>query len=101
MNSRFRNRPLPAGNPIANALVVIVGVLAIALSLVLGFVAFVALAGVFLVMAAVVGIRLWWLQRKLRKRAGTEQARHEADSRVDIIEGEYHVISRSSRRQDD
>ena len=42
------NRGIPGGNPIANALVVIVGVLAIAASLVLGFFAFVVLGSIVL-----------------------------------------------------
>ena len=47
------NRGIPGGNPIANALVVIVGVLAIAASLVLGFFAFVVLGSIVLVLGAI------------------------------------------------
>lgn len=75
----------PAGNPIANVLVVIVGALAIGASIVLGFFAFVALSGIILVTAAIVGMRVWWLGRKLQPsstRAATP----------DVIEGEYRVV---------
>ena len=86
-------RGFPAGNPLASALVIIVGALAIAASIVVGFFAFVILSSLFLVVAAVVSIRLWWFRRKMAgdpafrasggdHRAGTRQA----------IEGEYHVV---------
>ena len=85
-------RGFPAGNPIANVLVIIVGALAIGASIVLGFVAFVVLSSIILIFAAIVGIRLWWFNRKLQK-AG-QAAGDEPRSRPPggIIEGEYHVI---------
>ena len=45
---------MPVGNPIANILVVIAGVLAIGVSIVLGFFAIVALGALILVTAAVI-----------------------------------------------
>ena len=92
VNSRYRNTRFPAGNPLANALVVVVGVLAIGLSLVVGFVAFVALAGLFLVLAAVAGLRLWWQARR--------HGRRPAGRRDDVIEGEFRVVSRERRDED-
>lgn len=89
-DSSFRGRRLPAGNPLANALVVVIGVLAIGLSLVIGFVAFIALAGLFLVMAAIVGIRLWWQGRRTGRRP-RRRAGQPADG---VIEGEFRVVSR-------
>ena len=82
------NRGFPAGNPIANALVIIVGTLAIAASIVIGFVAFVVLASIILVMAAVVGIKLWWFNRRHRGQAKPRPA-----ARQGAIEGEFTVIS--------
>ncbi len=84
------NRGFPAGNPLANALVVIVGVLAIAASVVVGFVAFVVLASIIFVMAAIIGIRVWWFNRKLAKRGGAASSR--SPQTGGVIEGEYHVI---------
>ncbi len=84
------NRGFPAGNPLANALVIVVGALAIGASIVLGFLAFVVLASIILVMAAVVGIRVWWLNRKLRKAGVSAQSR--PGEQGGVIEGEYHVI---------
>lgn len=88
---------MPAGNPIANALVVLVGIVLIGLSLVLGVVAFVAIGSIVLVMAAVIGIRVWWLQRRLRKRGMHEPQRpRPADADAEVIEGEYRVVSRDA-----
>ena len=84
----------PAGNPIANVLVVIAGALVIGASIVLGFFAFLALSAVVLVTAAVIGIRVWWLQRKIDRSGGSDGARHQASVRVDVIEGEYKVVSK-------
>lgn len=84
-------RGFPAGNPIANALVIIVGALAIGASIVLGFFAFVLLASVLIVFSAFVGIRLWWFNRKFRRnnKEATTASRSQPD---EIIEGEYHVV---------
>lgn len=99
MNPSHRNRSLPAGNPLANALVVIVGVIAIGLSLVLGVVAFLALGSLFLVMAGIVGIRLWWAQRRSIRQAGRRP--QGADPGTEIIEGEFRVITRDSSQSTD
>lgn len=83
----------PAGNPIASALVIIVGSLVIAASIVVGFFAFVILGSLLMVIAAVVSIRLWWLRRKLARdpefRTQTGHRRHDAPQ---IIEGEYRIV---------
>lgn len=99
MNSWNRNRQFPAGNPIANALVIVVGVLAIGLSIVLGVMALIALGSIFLVLAAVIGIRVWWQQRRMQKqsrRRGSSQPG--SGEQRDVIEGEYRVVSRRYRR---
>lgn len=82
----------PAGNPIANALVIVAGVLVIAASVVLGFFAFIALAAVVLVTAAVVGIRVWWLKRKMGLDPHGYRSAGEPQSSSSIIEGEYRVV---------
>ena len=81
------NRGIPAGNPIANLFVIVVGALAIGVSVVLGFFAFIVLGSIVAVLAAVVGLRLWWLNRRLR---GQRQAGNSAAGGV--IEGEYRVV---------
>lgn len=97
MTSQFGKRQLSPGNPLANALVVIVGVLTIAASLVLGVVAMIILGSIVLVLAAVVGIRIWWFKRKLAKQPGKRRKSH--DVRVpQTIEGEYRVISQKQSR---
>jgi len=85
------NRGIPAGNPIANALVVIAGALAIGASIVLGFFAFVVLGSIVLVLGAIVGLRVWWFKRKLRNQPGMGQ-RQDPEPSGGVIEGEYHVV---------
>ena len=67
MKNSTGNRGLPVGNPIANALLAIVGVLAVAASVVLGLVAFFVLGAIVVVLAAIIGIRLWWFNRGLAR----------------------------------
>lgn len=100
MTQQFRHRQFPAGNPLANALVVVVGAVVIAVSFVLGVVAFVALASALLVLAAIVGVRLWWLNRRSgghrhspvnqNNGTGTDNA---------VIEGEYLVVGTDVDRE--
>jgi len=93
LNQQFKHRQFPAGNPLANALVVVVGAVVIAVSFVLGIVAFVALASAVLVMAAIIGVRVWWLNRKLgaRQKTHVNQKRKSATG-AEIIEGEFRVV---------
>jgi len=85
------NRGIPAGNPIANALVIIVGALAIGASIVLGFVAFIVLGSIVLILGSIIALRVWWFNRKLRGQAGAQQAPRRAKP-DGVIEGEYHVV---------
>lgn len=87
------NRGLPAGNPIANVFVIVVGALIIAVSLVLGFVAFVVLGSVIAVVAAIIGIRLWWFNRKLARQGRREPTSGQSRSAT-YIEGEYRVLEK-------
>lgn len=94
MNQQFRHRQFPAGNPLANALVVIVGGLAIGVAVVLGFVAFMALASILLVFGAIVGIRVWWMNRRLRRQQrGAGKGSTDSPNEVSVIEGEYRVVT--------
>ncbi len=82
------------GNPLANILVIVVGALAVGASIVLGVVAFVTLGSLVLIMAAVIGIRLWWMNLKIRKNfaAGQKDAPTRREG-VDVIEGEFRVVT--------
>jgi hypothetical protein len=82
----------PAGNPIANIFVIIVGTLAIGASVVLGFFAFVIVGSIVLVMASVIGLRVWWFNRKLRGQMppGDNASNGNASG---VIEGEYRVVA--------
>ena len=83
-----------AGNPIANALVVIAGALVIGASIVLGFFAFIALSGIVLVSAAIIGIRVWWLKRKMGPAMGDEGAQRTPGVPGGVIEGEFKVVDK-------
>ncbi len=74
------------------------GALVIAASLVVGFVAFVILGSIVAVLASVVGLRVWWFNRKLRRGMGSpgEGKSKPADS---VIEGEFHIVE--TRRDGD
>ena len=88
------NRGFPAGNPIANVLVMIVGAVAIIASIVLGFFAFIFLIGVVLVMAAVIGVRVWWLNRKLRQSNSGSAGEPGPRPSGGVIEGEFVVVEK-------
>jgi len=93
-NSTF-NRGLPAGNPIANLFVIVVGALVIGVSVVLGFVAFVVLGSILVVLASVIGLRLWWFNRKLRRQVPNNQSSHQGGHQGGnggVIEGEFQVL---------
>ncbi len=97
LNAHFSKGPLPAGNPLANALVIIIGALAIGASLILGVVALVVLGSIILIFAALVGIRVWWINRRLSRQAKSRQ-RQADDRQSAVIEGEYRVISTARTR---
>jgi len=86
------NRGFPAGNPIANIFVIIVGALAISASIVLGFFAFVIIGSIVLIMASIIGLRVWWFKRQMRGRMppGSESTSAPAGG---VIEGEYRVVA--------
>jgi predicted lipid-binding transport protein (Tim44 family) len=87
---------MPVGNPIANILVVIAGVLAIGVSIVLGFFAIVALGALILVTAAVIGLRVWWFNRKLRQQSPSDRDTARRKPPAGVIEGEYRVVDQDS-----
>lgn len=91
------------GNPIANAVTIVLGALALVAVFAFGFV---ILTG-FLILGAIfvsfVSLRLWWLGRKLR-RSGVEfeSVNREHVSRPDekgtVIDAEYRVIESRRRK---
>ena len=95
MRYTYLKKEFPAGNPIANLFVIIAGVLVIGFAVVLGFFAFVALSAIVLVSAAVIGIRVWWLKRRLQAQAGAGAQGDVGGTQgsVEIIEGEFRVVS--------
>lgn len=103
MDHYYQGRKFPFSNPLANALVVLVGALAIGASIVLGFIAFVTLGSLILVLAAIVGIRVWWFKRKMRRQGGASQrpSAGKGAVQVEIIEGEFKVVQTPERPDSD
>jgi hypothetical protein len=100
LNGRIRYGRFPAGNPVTNALMAIVGALAIGAAIVFGFFMFLVLTGLVLVLVCIVGIRVWWVGRKLRKLNETAmKTRSGGDGDPGIIEGEYHVVTTRRTRE--
>ena len=71
---------------------IIVGVLAISASIVLGFFAFVIVGGIVLIMASIIGLRVWWFKQKMSGQTppGSERA---SAAKGGVIEGEYRVVA--------
>lgn len=90
----YTKRELPTANPLANALVVIAGALIIGVSIVLGFFAFLALSALVLVSAAVIGVRVWWLKRKLGDQPAANRSGPQGKAPAGVIEGEFHVVDK-------
>ena len=102
MNQQFRYRQFPAGNPLANILVVIAGILVISLALTVGFFVFLGVAGFVIFMGIVMSVRGWWYRRRFGSSRGQQGAR---ETRVrethQIIEGEYHEVRTRRRTRND
>lgn len=79
----------------------VVGALAVGAAIVFGFFLFLLLAGLVVVLAAIVGMRIWWAGRKLRKLQETaaKQKPGRAAGQSGIIEGEYHVVATRRPRE--
>ena len=95
-------RRLPFGNPLANALVAVVGVLIVGASVVLGFLAFVTLGTLLLILASVIAIRVWWFNRKLKSRMGSSGPATKppgTDAGPSVIEGEYQIVRPPKSRE--
>lgn len=88
----YTKREFPTGNPLANVLVVIAGTLIIGVSIVLGFFALLALSALVLVSAAVIGVRVWWLKRKIGAQPTANSSEPRRKAPAGVIEGEFHVV---------
>lgn len=96
MNRRINFSGVSSGNPLVNALVVAGGVLALAALVVFSIIAFLVIACIVIVLAGIIGIRLWWQGRKLARRA---EHRQDSSATGSVIEGEYRrVPSRRNER---
>jgi len=73
------------GNPLVNALVIAGGALVFAALVLFSLLAFLVVAGLVALLAAVIGVRTWWLRRR---RPGTPRPRATGE----VIEGEYRRV---------
>ncbi len=89
-----RTFTFPTANPLVNGVMVVLGFLALGAAMLLGLVVLAVFLVSLFVLAGVVGLRLWWLRRKLGKR---EQG---TASRSGVIEGEYRVVDLEERRRE-
>ncbi len=89
-----RTFTFPTTNPLLNGVMVVLGFLALGAAMLLGLVVLAVFLVSLFVLAGVVGLRLWWLRRKLGKR---EQG---TASRSGVIEGEYRVVDLEERRRE-
>jgi predicted lipid-binding transport protein (Tim44 family) len=97
MNHRgygIRSFTFPTTNPFLNGVIVVLGFLVLGAAMLLGLVVLAVFLVSLTVLAGVVGLRLWWLRRKLAKRQG------EGAARSGVIEGEYRVVDLSERRRE-
>ncbi|MDX1480473.1 MAG: hypothetical protein R3315_02285 [Woeseiaceae bacterium] len=85
-------------HPIANALVILAGALAIGTFIIVGFVAFLLLAVIVLVLAGAFGLKAWWHGRRSgrrRARAGGERVG------TTVIEGDFEDVTGPRRLDPD
>lgn len=92
MRQTFTKHGVSASNPIANALVVLAGALIVGVTVVLGFFAFLILSAVVMVAASIIGVRVWWFKRQLRRTAGANTEPAKGNAGGDLIEGEFQVV---------
>ena len=89
MQKFYVKHDMQNGNPLANVLVVIIGAIVIGVSVVLGFFAFLALSAIILLASIVIGVRSWWLRRRM-----PSSAEHATHVHGEFIEGEFHVVKK-------
>ena len=75
-------------------LVIVVGVVAIAVSFVIGVFAWLALLAAVAILGAVIAIRLWWMNYKARKSGSTTTKPPGSAVGNSVIEGEFKVVPR-------
>jgi hypothetical protein len=95
---RIEFRGGPPGNPLLHALALAGGALVFAALVLFSLVAFVVVASVIALLAAIVGIRVWWSHRRAVRRASSMEPPAGAGH---VIEGEYRRVATGgdSRRE--
>ena len=94
MNQGIYRQNLPQ-NPIVRTFAMIVALLAAVGAIFLGAVVVFFLVGFGLLAWIIISARLWWLRRKMTRRAGSREP-----SSGEIVEVEYTVVEERSTRQE-
>lgn len=93
-NRTLRTFAFPTANPLLNGLIAVLGFVVLGAAMLLGLVVLAVFIASLIVLGAVVGLRLWWLRRKLARRGGRPR------ESGGVIEGEYRVIDLERRRRE-
>ena len=85
-----------SANPLANFATIVVGAVVAAGALLLGFLTFTFLAGVLLVVACIVAVRIWWIRHIVLRRGAapaSSKPDQNAPNRPVTIEGEFKSVN--------
>lgn len=97
MIRRIEFRRGPPGNPLLHALAIAGGAVVFAALVLFSLFAFVVVASVVALLAAVVGLRVWWHGRRAARRASPGEP--PVSGAGQVIEGEYRRVSSGPERR--
>ena len=91
----------PPQNPLSRIIAAIIAVFALVGSLMIGFAALVVVAGVGLVAAIIIWLRISWIKRRLQKNGFNPAAGNDFSQQSGrVIDAEYTVISKTDDQHD-
>lgn len=90
MTRRIEFRGGPPDNPLLHALALVGGALLFAALVLFSLLEFLVVASLIAVLAAVVGLRVWWQRRRA---AGRAESGEPPGASGQVIEGEYRRVS--------
>lgn len=96
MRKQTFGSPTASTNPLVNFVMIVVGALVAAGALILGFITFTVIAGIILVLACVVAVRVWWFKKTMMRQPPPSSQSQSQPSRPPtgtvVIEGEYREV---------
>jgi hypothetical protein len=92
----------PPSNPVLQVLYIIVGGVLLIGAVIVGAFVLAFVVGFAIIAGLIVYARVWWLSRKLAKRAGSSGSSRGRGgaSKTEALEVEYHVVSERDERGD-